>query len=324
MSSYSSFIDYINSLALIQKHLYQIGGPILIVLGNVSCIVNLIVFTKKNLRKSPCSVYFIAYNISNFITINFLILTMTLSAGYRIFDIAFNLSFCRLYMYMTFIMDVLSPSYLVLASIDRILITSPNALTRQRSTHRFACICITTVTLFWLIFHIHAFVRINMLQVDADFSGCYSNWGTYSSFTRLYTVIVKGIVAPFLLAVSGSWTVCNLKSLGRVRDATLITTGDQRTQNESLLANTRNRQLIRILLIEIVTYLIFCLALTVILVYQLITQNTEQNLESVLTNVFLLGIGIFSNYIPYCIACFNNLLASKTFRKEVKNTILCK
>ena len=324
MSSYSSFIDYINSLALIQKPLYQIGGSILIVLGNVSCIVNLIVFTKKNLRKSPCSMYFIAYNISNFIIINFEILIMTLSLGYHTFDIASNLNFCRLNNYMTFIMDALSPSYLILASIDRILVTSQNALTRQRSTHRFACVCITTVTLFWVVFHIHILVRFNIAQTGTDFSGCYSDWDTYLAFERLYTVIVRGIGVPFLLAVLGCWTVRNLKRLGRVRDATLTTTVDQQTRNESLLANTRNRQLILILLIEIATYLIFCLALTVILVYQQITPDTAGNLEAIFTNVFILRMGIFCNYIPSCISCFNNLLASKTFRKEVKNTILCK
>ncbi|CAF3872175.1 unnamed protein product, partial [Adineta steineri] len=67
MSSQSSATNYIWLLKSITKYLYQIGGPILICIGSLSCILSLIVFTKKSLRKNPCSLYFISYNIANLI-----------------------------------------------------------------------------------------------------------------------------------------------------------------------------------------------------------------------------------------------------------------
>lgn len=79
-----STTDYILYLKSIPKYLYQFGGPILIFIRSISCILSLIVFTKKNLRKNPCSMYLIAYNIVNFILIYASILMVTLSAGYSI------------------------------------------------------------------------------------------------------------------------------------------------------------------------------------------------------------------------------------------------
>jgi hypothetical protein len=56
--------DYITSLKLAQKGLFQIGGPFLLALGVISCSVNIDVFIQKNFRKNPCSIYLISYNIA--------------------------------------------------------------------------------------------------------------------------------------------------------------------------------------------------------------------------------------------------------------------
>ena len=51
----------------IQRNVFRIGGPILIAVGSVSCILNLMVFTKDTLRKNPCAICFIGVNIINFL-----------------------------------------------------------------------------------------------------------------------------------------------------------------------------------------------------------------------------------------------------------------
>ena len=66
MSSQTVVSDFVASLQLAQQQLYTFGGPILMGVGTVSCIISLIVFTKKNLRKNPCSIYFMAFNIASF------------------------------------------------------------------------------------------------------------------------------------------------------------------------------------------------------------------------------------------------------------------
>ncbi|CAF4184317.1 unnamed protein product, partial [Adineta steineri] len=49
----SSSLDYNAYLALIEKNLYAIGGPIIIILGTICSIISLFVFCQKKLRKNP-------------------------------------------------------------------------------------------------------------------------------------------------------------------------------------------------------------------------------------------------------------------------------
>jgi hypothetical protein len=144
----SSSTELIAAMEAAETYLYRFGCPILMLIGIIGCILNLIVFTQKNLRKNPCSIYFIAYNLANLTYIYSSLLALTMSIGYSIDPSSHNLAICHLRLYITVLFNCLTAFYLILAAIDRILITSPNALTRQRSTRRFAYVCIGIGTLF--------------------------------------------------------------------------------------------------------------------------------------------------------------------------------
>jgi hypothetical protein len=103
-------MDYILSLESIEMNLYRFGGPILMVFGSVSCILSCIVFSKKN----PCSIYFVALNISNFLLIYSSILFSILSIGYDFDATAYNTGVCRYNMYASFLFESLSSCYLLL------------------------------------------------------------------------------------------------------------------------------------------------------------------------------------------------------------------
>jgi hypothetical protein len=46
------------------SNLYYLGGPLLMILGTISCICNIFVFIQKTLRKNPCSICLIAFNVT--------------------------------------------------------------------------------------------------------------------------------------------------------------------------------------------------------------------------------------------------------------------
>ena len=158
----SSEFAFVKSLELAQTYLYRFGGLILTSLDTVRCTLSLTVFMKKNLRKNPCTIYLIAYQIPSLLSTYTTVLTQTLAKGYSVDPTLYNLAICRFRIYTNLLFDVLGPSYLILASIDRILLTSRHALTRQRSTSRLAYVTIMSVTLFWLLVQSHtlAFCRI--------------------------------------------------------------------------------------------------------------------------------------------------------------------
>jgi hypothetical protein len=62
-----------------QKNLFRIGGPILMVISTIGCLFNLIVFTRYYLRKNPCTMYFIALNITHILYTFFIFNTCNIS-----------------------------------------------------------------------------------------------------------------------------------------------------------------------------------------------------------------------------------------------------
>ncbi|CAF0991374.1 unnamed protein product [Adineta steineri] len=179
--------DFLTLLQSIQTNLLQIGGPILLVCGVIGCVINLIVFAQKNLRKSPCSIYLIAVNIGNLLNITLPILFFILAYGYDIDLTTHNLFMCRFYYYTTYLFDILSAFYLILASIDRVLVTSSNVRTRQKSTRRLAYICIGSGTLFWILFHCHTLFLTDIQEIAPGYFTCYYRAGAYVVFTGYYS-----------------------------------------------------------------------------------------------------------------------------------------
>ncbi|UJR09626.1 hypothetical protein I4U23_013860 [Adineta vaga] len=321
----SSDADFIALLVRILTDLYKIGGPILMGLGTISSIISLMVFTKKNLRKNPCSFYYIAVNIGNLFIIYTSFLSTTIRQGFNIDPSIYNLSFCRLRFYAILLFDVLSPTYLIFASIDRVLLTSPNALTRQRSTPRLACICILSITIFWSIGHSHLLFYTNIIQPSPNYFVCYFQYGIYLAIIGYYLAIIKGICIPLCMLFFGLWTIKNVRNLGRIIPAVNNLSVSGAAPTGSLRStHSKDRQLIRILLIDISVYVIFSLMLSSVLMYQQITQYQPKNRAQTYLDGFLVSTSTFSAYIPSCIGCFTNIVVSKTFRQEVKTIFLCK
>lgn len=315
--------DYLVFLTSVQKYLFQIGGSILIILGSISCILSLAVFSQKHLRKNPCSIYFIACNVANLLYIYSSMLSSTLGNGYGIITTASNLAVCRTIFYMAFLFDILSPFYLILASIDRILITSSNALTRRRSTCRLAYICIISGTLFWMLFHSHTLIFSTILQVTSSYSVCYFQPGLYTVLLGYYSLLIKGLFVPILLAFFGIWTLRNIRKKRPGRIAPVLSTSGNMRVGGAYFVHPKDRQLILMLLIDIIIYLIFTGMLSVVVVYQQITSTTVKSTEQTQIDMFVRNIAVFITFVPFCVGCCGYLLVSKTFRNEVKKVLLC-
>jgi hypothetical protein len=142
-------------------------------IGSVSAVLSCIVFAQKTMRQNPGSIYFIAYNLSSLLLLFVALFPLVLSniVSYSLFS--YNVPYCKLYFYGTVVFSMLSRYYLVLTSVNRALVTSSNALTRQRNTHRLAYWSIAGVTLIILLFCSHLHVRVDIHEVDPGYSICY-------------------------------------------------------------------------------------------------------------------------------------------------------
>ncbi|CAF1399721.1 unnamed protein product [Adineta ricciae] len=287
----------------IPTNLYRHGGPILMIMGTIGSILSLIVFTKKNLRKNPCSIYFTAFNIANIFLIYLSLFITVLALGYNINPSLYNRTFCRFRFYAMVLFDVLNPSYLILASIDRLLITSPRVRIRHRSTPRLAYLCILSVTLFWCLIHIHTLIFTDIIEPMPNLIICYLQPGIHLMITSYYSISIKGILIPLLMIIFGLWTHRNIRTT-RVHPT-----------------HPKDSQLIRLLLTDISVYIVFSLMISIVLMYQYLSSRSRTEITSpnIQMQVFLVSIGLFNSYIPFSIVFYTNLLVSKSFRQEVRS-----
>ena len=211
----SSSLERILRLLSIQKNLYRFGGPIFVSIGAISGVMGLLVFNQKSLRKNPCSIYFTAYNVAILLLIFTSFLPLTLEIGYSITPATKSLFLCRLRLFTTFLFNCLCPYYLLLASIDRGLVTSPNARTRKRSTQCVAYMSILIGTLIWIIglIHVPVFSTINYTLLVGR-PVCYVQIGWYSKAISCVSLI-KELVIPLLMIIFGMWSIQHIRSVRR-------------------------------------------------------------------------------------------------------------
>ena len=304
--------------------LFRIGNPILMVVGTLGSVLNLLVFTQKTLRNEPCSKYFIAANIINLLHIYGTILSTMFTIGYGSQYSAQTVILCRLSVYLTYLFDCLSSFYLILASIDRTLVTSPNALTRRRSTVRLAHISIASGTLFWMVFQSHILIWTKDFPLGPSTYGCYYSAGSYLIFVVYYNIVVRGFLVPLLMTIFAFWTIKHIRIQRQGQVAPSLGTNQTQAAPRPATFRARDRQFILLLSVDIFVYIFFNLMLTVIIVRDQLTQYQEESIEQRAIEVFVRYIGQFSAQVPLCISCYTNMLVSKSFRQELKKIILFK
>ncbi|CAF0849956.1 unnamed protein product [Adineta steineri] len=305
----------------IEHNLFQFGGPILAGVGTISCILNLLVFTKSSLRKNPCAICLIAVNISNFLFIYFGLLFTILATGYNIDPSSYNIFCCRFRFYIATVLPCYESSCLILASIDRTLLTSSNATTRQRSTRRATIISIISICLFWTVFHVHAWIFTQILEYGPNYFVCFNQPGAYTVFITYYSLTINGILPPALMTIFGCWTVKNIRQARRIgQRLTAVHTGIIAVGRSHIL-QSKDQQLIRMLLVDTITYVICKSPLIILYIYEQITQYTEKSAEQLAIEQAILQITYFLFFTESCIGCYTNILVSKTFRKELKRIL---
>ena len=301
---------------------YRIGGPILIGVGTISCLLNLMVFTKNTLRKNPCAIYFIILNLINLCFFYMSFLFSVLGAGYNSSPTNTNSFLCRLQYYVSLVLGCWQSSCLVLAAIDRTLFTSPNVRTRQRSTCRLVAVCTSSLGTFWLIANIHVWFYVTIVQIGPDSYTCYYRPGLYSIVMSFYAAILNGLLPPLLLTIFGCWTVRNIRGIRGSAVHSRTTHISTAAVQRPFAFHSKDRQLIRILLVDITAFIICKFPVATMLFYQQLTQYNEKPFDQQLIEQSVLQLTFFWYFINNGIGCFTNIAISKTYRAELKRILL--
>jgi hypothetical protein len=233
------------------------------VFGN---IFNILIFTRPSLIKNPCSMYFMSSSIANLITLFFGLLTRYLNDGFRIDVISTNLAFCKIRYFLLHGSLVLSSWFTVLAGIDRYCISSFDAHRRQLSNVKNArrLVALTTLIVSALYAQIFGVFTIQQL-VSGPY--CYAQPGAYRIFYDFFYFATYSFTPPIAMIIVGLATVHNIHRIRRH-----ITPMSTNTTNGNPLTK-RDRQMIKMLLIQVIFTVILTLPIAVQKLYSTFTQN---------------------------------------------------
>ena len=288
-------------------HFVQYGSPFIVVIGTFTNLVNIMVFSRRIVRKNVCSWYFILLSLFHLLLLVFLcmhsiIVTWT---GYNM--AAYVLSFCKIRQYIFDVITCLSRHFLCLISIDRWMVTSSHVWLRQKSSPRIAFWLIITGILFWSIFNIHSLIQFNII-----FNACTaSSASTYFFFYSMYTIVISTL-PMVIMTVFSALTLRNLRGRRAVAAFPANSMPANPTATVSVAGHSTGRRrarrdmnLVRLSVIQVVAFLIFNSGWCVYPLYLYITSSRgNRTLEERLLSAFLVGLGLNLLYIYAAVCLF--------------------
>jgi hypothetical protein len=258
----SSEMQTINVLNSVFKIVQRYILPVVLVLANAGNLFSALIFARKSWRKNVCVFYFNICLVFNTCYINSSMLGSMFIYGFGINLLNANAILCKLYTYTSFLFSTLTPTVLILASIDRLLISSQNVDTRLYSSKRLAYFSVSVSTAVWTV---------------CFFICYYSNAIGYQEFVSYSSLIINSafFVIMIILSITAFKNVRQLRAIPR----------HQRQQIRSM--TKKDFQLLRCLFVQDVVYILFSVSISVYIVYAPATvRKTRTPLEKAFDDLF--------------------------------------
>jgi hypothetical protein len=305
----SSEDEYIALLANIPVYLYRYVGIILYFFGNVGNLWSIFVFVKKTWRKNVCSFYFVICLISSTIFLNSTMLGAICISAFNISIHNYSTLLCKLLYYVSYLFGNYLAIIFILASIDRLLISSQNVDTRLYSSKRLAYFSVSTSFLICSTFSLHVLIKIGIQEIFPTFFICYYEMSNFYLDFFSYSGLVISMAIPLIMLVL---SILAFKNVRRIR----AVPRQQRKQIRSM--TKKDFQLLRCLYIHNIVYIITTLLLSGSVVYSRILKFQTYSPKNQAIDMFLTHLGSFVHYIPHCSSFVIFASMSKAFRQELK------
>ena len=293
----------------IPKYLHRYVVPILFVLGNLGNVISIAIFSKRSWRKNVCTFYFVICLLCSTVYLNATMLGSIAIMGFNIHAHNSNPMLCKLFYFISYLVSTYYPIILILASVDRLLISSQKVDTRLYSSKRLAYFSIGTSSIVWSIFSLHVLIKVSIQEIYPSVSICYYELSkSYLTFF-LYSTLALSIIVPLVMVVLSIFAFKNVRRIRAV---------PRQQRNEIRSMTKKDFQLLRCLYVHDVVYVVFTSALSASVIYSTTKRYDNRTPMQEAIDSFLSNMGIFLHHIPYCTSFLIDISISKAFRCELR------
>lgn len=283
--------------------------------GNLGNLLAIGVFMQPEQRKNSCSLYLLTMSIFNICCVNIGVIPIIYALDH--YDItAATLLGCQMQFYFRHVTFQMLRTAKALACMDRYAICTSHARFRSFSHPKVAIYVVIGCCIFWSLISIYfSWIRSvvnNSCNVFND---------TYLMIYTIYYMMVSGVFPPLLMTTFSILVVRNLRSLrSRVQPSRK---DDGKTQPPVRIIRKRDRDLMRMLFIEVIFYIITTMPFSVYLVYKSITDplpksQQRKQLESFITYMLQQFMLYFNTAVPFYIY----VATSPAFRRELRRLLI--
>ncbi|CAF1566645.1 unnamed protein product [Adineta ricciae] len=170
------------------------------------------------------------------------------------------------------------------------------------------------VTLFWHIFPIH------ILLMTTIQNGRCGYFDLYYILNSVYSVIFVGLVPPVLMTLFGYLAFRNVSKMHRRIKPADVSTANNSTTN---VIQRKDRNLLKMLLSEVSVYILTMSFYPIVVLEVSVTNamNIQKTLERIQIENFMSYLSLFFIYLNTSASFYIYYLASKSFRKDCKESV---
>jgi hypothetical protein len=298
------------SLATIQTQLNFYGCSILMILGIIGSVFIVIIFSRQ--RQNPCAIYLMSTGIANGLYLISFGLIQLFPLYYGSGTIFVSVC-CKIFGYTLNVLGHIARTTLVLACVDRFLITNERATFRAFSTLKRAKWFIFFSIIFWLIFDIHILIMHTIVN------GRCVAFGIYSIIYTFYAIIFVSAIPSITLCIFGYLTYRNMR-LVQLRVQPVI---DNRIHANNTIRR-QDRDLLIIVISEVLLFIIATLPYPLILLETTISGYIISNKSVQYSQIetFILIIAYLLLFANSAMPFYIYLMTSKSFRRDFKQLII--
>ncbi|CAF2693046.1 unnamed protein product [Rotaria sp. Silwood2] len=291
---------------------------VVFIFGQTSNILSVLVLARPKLRKSTCSLYLLGASISNTICIFVGLLYFVISSGFGYSFLSKTRGLCKFIPFMYYSTLVLASWFILLACIDRYCSTDSRAKIRRFSHINTAKWFIIFLPFVSFIVHIHLLIYIDWIRVGL----CSFIIFDYLLFFYAYYVITYAFMTPILYIVFAALTINNVRK--RKKTVAIIVKRNGTNIRSKKRLQTLDAQLLRMLLVQVISFFILTMPLAIWNVYIGISYYKPKSpittsLEALLSVNFR-----FLTFINIGSTCVVYAVTSRLFREELWALFQCK
>ena len=311
----AAIIAVLNQIML---SLNQILPAILLVGGTIGQIFNIIIFSKRSQRSNPVSIYFLSSTIANIFVLYFGVLLRYLQDLFNINIVNDITAVCRIRSFIMYLSLSLSNWYILLATIDRYLISSRDNNRRQLSSVKNALRIIFITTIICILSYVHILILYTIqttpITPTRSQNFCYPQRGPYRIFSDAQLLIQFSCLPPLFMCIFIIFIIRNIRR-SHARLANVVVAEHQERMKK------RDLQLSKMLVLQVIITILCALPLALSQLTTTATMNTTKTaLRLTIENLFS-QLGRHLAFFNCSISFYLYTLSGTQFRLECRQIL---